>query len=598
MLIIIFHDRLLHSLDKPLLDDLEKVVRQKQLEKLPVSKSNLLLEMLEERNPTLGEERRKAKDQLMLAFESSSLPSSYSGSLLQSLSSSFSKRGNMADRRGSESGGTGCGSHKSQRREEPQEQLPLVTQPSPPMRPIIQSDFIFDMEDEPSTSHDWRVVKGKTKYGSPVGSYNGGGGFDEHMRLPSSKETTQAGSYRRDSFATSATPTESHLTAARPTAPMSSSVSKASPLSNASTWGKSNEYKKSMVSSSPSWKPNSPSGISLGLQLKASESYPATPLRHQENSSAAKGVSSPMASTSSIASLLSSPVTSASSPSATMSSPAGFAASTKLAVSQKTRKKQREQEIVSSPPLSSSSRSASHPWSTPVKDTRSSSASFASPQLFPLGPQTSFATTAATNSSQLAKKLSAVSAPAAPANPSSSTSSTSSATAMSSSSIPTWNNSSRKASPTPLTPTAIRAPKSTGELVATTTTTTTTATTATAAAATAAAIPPELQLSLAEIIEQQRIEQEIITARAHQKQSIKQLQEEEEFASWWAAESERVQAELQKQEKAAAAKFSSTENVGKRNSKGRGAPVVRGGRGGGGAGRGGGYRKGKAQQSS
>ncbi|KAK7207191.1 hypothetical protein BZA70DRAFT_6240 [Myxozyma melibiosi] len=589
---------LLSSLEAPLLQDLEKTVRQKQLEKLPVSKSGILLQLLEERNPALGEARQKEKDRLVQTFESSSLPSSYGGSLPQSFSSSFTKSGIAAEFRDHGS----SHNQKSTQRRGSREQSGSAVPQSPVMTAtIVQSnDFIFDMDDElsstpstPATAADWKVVKGKTKSGNtPSTSYTAPSSFDEHMRPSSFRDTSGFGSYRRESFAASITPTDSHL--AKP-----SSLSNSSPMARPSEFNRATES----PASSSSWKPKPVSGISLALQNRktsatglGSEQLPSTPHKSQENFPATPGSSSAVA--------LSSPVTA----SATTSTATYISPVVKPAVSQKNRKKQRAQEVVSSPPSSSKS---SSPWSTPAKFTpRSGSVgSFPSPQLFPMGPQTSFATTAATNASQLGKKAVAGVAGVAVS-------------------------SSAGSSPATVVTATATTTAATVAVTATTATTATTASTFTAATPSSSsknyarkvsssstptriskslfpelnpqtleptdAVPAELQLSLAELIEQQRIEQDIIAANSRQKKSIEQLQEEEEFASWWAAESERVQAELQKQEAGAKNEGSAAAGAAGAKKKGGrgGAQQQRGGRGAGvnssrPRGRGDGFRKGK-----
>ncbi|KAK9237790.1 hypothetical protein V1525DRAFT_419148 [Lipomyces kononenkoae] len=78
----------LGSLDESIMVDVEKVVREKQVEKLPISKSGLLLELLEERNPSLADARRKERDRLVNVF-GTSLPSSYGSLPSSSLPSSL-----------------------------------------------------------------------------------------------------------------------------------------------------------------------------------------------------------------------------------------------------------------------------------------------------------------------------------------------------------------------------------------------------------------------------------------------------------------------------------------------------------------------------
>ncbi|RDL36574.1 RCC1 protein [Venustampulla echinocandica] len=95
---------------------------------------------------------------------------------------------------------------------------------------------------------------------------------------------------------------------------------------------------------------------------------------------------------------------------------------------------------------------------------------------------------------------------------------------------------------------------------------------------------PSLQLSMADIIGQQRREQEVIK-EAVAKRSLQEIQEEQAFQEWWDQESRRAQQQEAARTKAVAAGSGSGSGRGGKSSSGRGKS---GGRGRGGKGRGGG----------
>ncbi|KAJ8099254.1 hypothetical protein POJ06DRAFT_131589 [Lipomyces tetrasporus] len=566
----------LGSLDEALMADLEKVVREKQIEKLPISKSGLLLELLEERNPSLTEARRKERDRLVSVF-GTSLPSSY-GSLRQS-SLPSSLTGNPFDRRPHESGSASGGHVHIRRRRRSSKEASTASQTvSPVLRPSNPpSDFIFDMEDEPEP--DWTVVKGKSKstaalpasalasspaagafYDSPMGQTVPSSSFKDHNL--SSTPT------RQDYFAGSLTPhgslssTPVGSLGAKHSLPTHPSTSIGLPWAPVAPKVASIDFKSAISQADLQARKQSPmSAISLGLQQSKWKEMPS-PQASQPSSSSpavASSLSSTMAPT---AKLEVKPVEEHSK------------------ISQKERKKlQRQHTDNGVTPTSTkvvASSSSSSPWQTPIKaDVRAKSILKASgddttvvssPQLFPMGPQTSFATTAAQNVSSapgvVKKKPSVGGASGMPSALSSGLNSGASTA-----------NSSRKGSPSPQTPT--RSASGSGPMPR--------GAIASNPSPSSVAKQPvvECQFSLAEIIEQQRIEQEIITAKATQKKSFQELREEEEFATWWAAESERVQLEMQRQEAAAKAGESKRGGRGGRGGAGRGRGVPgRGGRGG------------------
>ncbi|KAK9239107.1 hypothetical protein V1525DRAFT_62991 [Lipomyces kononenkoae] len=568
----------LGSLDQSIMVDLEKVVREKQVEKLPISKSGLLLELLEERNPSLAEARRKERDHLVSVF-GTSLPLSYGSLPSSSLPSSFT--GRAFDRRPSEGGGATAGhgfqpqNHRRRRRSS--KERSIATQPvSPILRPSNPpSEFIFDMEDEPEP--DWTVVKGKSKsttsssssaailasspagglYDSPMSARSVlHGSFNENL-LPSTpsrpdclvRSTTPHGSL-------SSTPSGSlgtkHSFEARagmsngglPWAPV---AIKPAPLDLGTAVSQTDLQTKKL---SPV------SGISLGLQQKKWKDV-STPQTSQTSSSspAIASTSSPSTTT-----------TTASTTSKFEVKPIEEHAR----ISQKERKKLQRQQTENGVVLSGTTKapSSSTPWQTPIKaDVRATSllrtsgddtTALSSPQLFPMGPQTSFATTAAQHMSSVPGVLKKKPSGNVTAGLNSGTSTP---------------NHSRKGSPTPQTP--AKAAGWSGTIPGTVGGSNPTASSG------AKQPVADFQFSLAEIIEQQKTEQEIITAKATQKKSFQELREEEEFATWWEAESKRVQLHMQRQEAAAAA--ATAAEAAPSESKGSGG---RGGRGGTGRGRG------------
>ncbi|RDW85763.1 hypothetical protein BP5796_04088 [Coleophoma crateriformis] len=94
----------------------------------------------------------------------------------------------------------------------------------------------------------------------------------------------------------------------------------------------------------------------------------------------------------------------------------------------------------------------------------------------------------------------------------------------------------------------------------------------------AAKAEPSLQLSLADIIGQQRREQEVIK-EAVAKRSLQEIQEEQAFQEWWDQESKRAQEEeaaAKARAIASAGKASNGSGRGKAGSRGRGGRVGRG----------------------
>lgn len=100
---------------------------------------------------------------------------------------------------------------------------------------------------------------------------------------------------------------------------------------------------------------------------------------------------------------------------------------------------------------------------------------------------------------------------------------------------------------------------------------------------------PPLQLSMSDIIGQQRREQEVIKEAAA-KRSLQEIQEEQAFQEWWDQESKRAQ-----EEEAVRAKTSATSSRTGKTSRGKGASRGKGGIGKGHSNRGG---KGNAQDNS
>ncbi|XMA17096.1 hypothetical protein WAI453_009887 [Rhynchosporium graminicola] len=93
---------------------------------------------------------------------------------------------------------------------------------------------------------------------------------------------------------------------------------------------------------------------------------------------------------------------------------------------------------------------------------------------------------------------------------------------------------------------------------------------------------PSLQLSMSDIIGQQRREQEVIK-EAVAKRSLQEIQEEQAFQEWWDQESKRAQ----EQEVARSKNNQFAKNSKSGSSRGKGGSIGRGGRGRGGAGAGG-----------
>ncbi|KAK9376121.1 uncharacterized protein V1513DRAFT_440779, partial [Lipomyces chichibuensis] len=564
----------LGSLDEPLMGDLEKVVREKQIEKLPISKSGLMLDLLEERHPSLTEARRKERDRLVSGF-GTSLPSSYVSVQQSSLPSPLN--GKAFDRRPSESGSASGGNglhHHHRRRRRSSKEAPTSTQTvSPMLRHSSQpADFIFDMEDEPEP--DWTVVKGKSKstmassattlasspgcgglYDSPMGRVVHGSFNDNVLSSTPNRQDYLAGNVTPHGSLPS-TPGGSlgtkHAFDPHPSTsnglPWAPVASKVAPVDFRSAISQADLQAKAQSSISK---------ISVGLQQKKWKDLSSPQTSQASSSSPAVGSLS-------------------SSTSMPMAKLEAKPVEDHTKISQKERKKlQRQQSENAAVPTSIKSASSSTPWQTPIKaDIRAKSLmkaggddtnALSSPQLFPMGPQTSFATTAAQNMSSglgvLKKKL-----------PAGGPSGTPSALSSGLNSGASTANNSRKGSPTPQTP--VRNASGSGSISR--------AVGASNATSSSVAKSPvvEFQFSLADIIKQQRTEQEIMIAKATQKKSFQELREEEEFATWWAAESERVQLEMQRQEAAAAAEAASEINRVGRGGRG-------GGRGRGGQGRGG-----------
>ncbi|KAK9457202.1 hypothetical protein V1511DRAFT_455374 [Dipodascopsis uninucleata] len=523
---------LLGDLDYSLWECLDKVVKTKQAEKLPVSKSEILLNLLEERHPNLTESRKKERAQLANFFETS-LSSSYGSLPLHSpFPGSLSK---SAERRPSETGGSGGSRRRRRGSRDPQL---TVAQTSPLIRPTagsaISSDLIFDMEEEQSDM-GWVTVKNKESKLSLTSS--------PPLR-PIDDHNLPSGSLTRDienlSFTSDRQSFSSHHSVSHGVGMVTpNSISFKSKYNESASGGVPNQSEKSWTpvtnkitpidfkstgprSEVPKKSPTVVSGLSMGLRQR---NWP-TASEHAKMPTAETHATS-----------------------ASISKQPGVD-DFSMKLSQKARKKQRQRLETSSP---ANKQTNSSPWQTPMKDAQirslrdyenidSVSNRISNPHLYPSGPQTSFATTAAQNLSQVStpsikKSFSSVQTTGK--------NFTTSPMATPSRNSPTQNKTSVSAS-------------SNGGLVST------------SSSYVASSSPLqnniEYHFSLAEIIEQEQNARKLEADKAKLKKSIKEIQEEEEFAAWWARESERVQMEMKQQEQTTS-KFQSVISNGSKDAR-------------------------------
>ncbi|KAK9447806.1 uncharacterized protein V1518DRAFT_376065 [Limtongia smithiae] len=576
---------LLNALSESLLDDLEAMIRVKQQEKLPISKSGVMLELLEARNPSLTEARRREKDRIVQNFSSSSLPSSY-GSLPRSFMGS-SSLGFSFDRATPE-GAPGKSGHNHHNRRKRRESREAAVNASPIMRPTSSgpggSDFIFDMEDE--LEIDWQVVKGKHVKAAAVGA-------PALSSSPAPNADAIAGRSLSSSFKDGAYPwmvssPASNFSASPATITSSPFLGKPE---GATPWATMSASKaapidfKSLISEQVKPSSSHVSGISLGLR--------------QRSWNELAGSSTPTKSTVSTA-------TTAAAAAAAPTQTLNFDELSK--VPQKERKKRHQESTAAAALMSSTARSSSSPWQTTTKDARPKSSiaklpaagdgasadSFHALQsalfAYPNGPHTSFASTAAKNISGppgvVRRSSSTAVTPVVLASGNSSVNHSGKSSpapgASASTTAPSFSRSSPavRDSPSPSSSTPRTTPRHQSQLQQ-------------SAHSDSASV---LQLSLADIIEQQRIEQEIAVTRSQPKKSFKELAAEEEFALWWAAESDRVQKEAKRQEELA----KKTAIADERHESKRGGRGSSGGRrgGAGAGGRGGFQHRGKGNGSS
>ncbi|KAK9478256.1 hypothetical protein V1514DRAFT_342934 [Lipomyces japonicus] len=581
-------DGYLNELDETLLEELEKVVRQKQTEKMPFSKSGILLEALEERNPSLREARRKELESLINNFDaSSSLSSSFSssygsiwqntnnGNLLSSLSGNFDRKHT------SEPQVTATTALPSSRRNRRRSST-VVTMPSPCLQ--LRSadgnansnnndqnstrggsgggDFIFDMDDEDLQAAvmldkgEWtKIVKGKSRplpqqMSGASSSFENGNSVSSRNRLATPVKTPPASGMP----VTGGSGNHRQSMSSSPWATVSTTP-KITPI-DFKLLPKTSSVTLTQSSSVSSWTPTRnneqvASGISLGLRNQGSS----------KNIGASEKLTV-MQSPALVSAGSSWPKTPSATSSATIapdqqnrqiSSPAIIFDDAEVKMSQKERKKyrQQQQQLEKSAIEANAKAASCSAWqsktppvdkpgiptttltATATTNNRGSARKSSSSLLFmpdvtsPVeknfsgGPQTTYATVSKSSMSS-SPSLFATLTPGQ-RKTSLATISTPPVVVAAAALV----NNSRKSSPVPNFTGADNVSTLSSPFTAT------------------ATMVPGLQWTLADIMEQQRIEQIMVTEKsAPPKKSFQELQAEEEFESWWQAESMRVQSEL------------------------------------------------------
>ncbi|KAK9461083.1 uncharacterized protein V1516DRAFT_664243 [Lipomyces oligophaga] len=505
------------QLDQSLWSKLEEATRCNQVEKLPLSKSGLLLTLLEDRHPGLVEKRKRERDLRLEEFTTGSLPRSFSssyGSAPKSFPKSFinlNKNKNLEEsQRLSRLAKDAVSSVQSQ-------------MSSPAFTPCnTESDFIFDMEEE-GMSLDSRQSPSEK---NTIPSVDDFGKLDRQMYSQQRTYSTTDNEELLSSSITSVTSESRSNTPVIISHGMNSVSSR-----NGAAWasitskGSAIDFKDilSQSKSRPKVSPSSTvSGISLGLQKKNlnASNTPSKTIDKLTHQSAFGDLSrSPQAENIPVLSIYQVPVV-----------------EEHVKLSQKDRKKQRQIET-SAVQKSETGKAAINfsPWqkgahSTPSPAHRSISLGGVDSNIssYHPGPQTSFAS--AVSQSLTCTPVSVKTTSSVTVTPGLASSSTVTTPSSNSSSVgaPTYVSTPtrKKASNLYPSPSSFKLGASTSAL----------------------SPGSGAQFSLAEIIEQEQIEKERAIARATQKKSIVEIQEEEAFEAWWKAESERVQADIRRQE--------------------------------------------------